>query len=276
MAVKIVTDSTSDIPSELATKLNIAVIPLTVFFGEQAYKDGIDLTNDEFFEKLTSGDVLPRTTQPTVGEFVEIYRPLVEAGDEIVSVHVSSKLSGTINSAQSAAQEFPNAKIEIVDSGLASLALAMVAKAAAESANGGASLADVVNVANDTAKHIDVYIVLDTLEFLQKGGRIGKAQAMFGGLLSIKPILKVVDGEIHPHEKLRTRAKALQRMRDIASEGSPYAEIAFIHFATPEETKSFEEYLEPLATEPLISGRIGSVVGTHAGPGVIGFALRRA
>jgi DegV family protein with EDD domain len=276
MAVQIVTDSTSDLPDDLAKKLGITVIPLTVFFGEQAFKDGVDLTKEEFFERLATGNVLPRTTQPTVGEFVEIYKPLVEAGDEIVSVHVSGKLSGTINSAQSAALEFPDAKIEIVDSGLASLALALVAKAAAEAANGGASQADVVKVAKDTAGHIDLYFVLDTLEFLQKGGRIGKAQAVLGGLLSIKPVLKVVDGEIHPHEKVRTRAKALQRMRDIAKAGSPHAEIAFIHVATPEETKLFEEYLAPLATEPLISGRIGSVVGTYTGPGVVGFALRRA
>ena len=276
MAVKVVTDSTSDIPKELAAQLGIAVVPLTVFFGEQPFKDGIDIHPDEFFKRLTSGGVLPRTTQPTVGEFTEVYKPLVDAGNEIVSVHISSKLSGTVNSALSASHEMQDAKIEIVDTGLASLALALVAKAAAVAANGGASLAEVVKVANDTAEHIDLYFVLDTLEFLQKGGRIGKAQAILGGLLSIKPVLKVVDGEIHPHEKVRTRAKALQRMRNIAKEGAPYAEIAFIHAATPAETAEFEEYLAPLATEPLISGSIGPVVGTYTGPGVVGFALRRS
>ncbi|MEE8519002.1 MAG: DegV family protein [Dehalococcoidia bacterium] len=276
MAVKVVTDSTSDIPPELAAKLGITVIPLTVFFGDQPYKDGVDISTDEFFVRLTTGSVLPRTTQPTVGEFAEVYKPLVEAGHEVVSVHVSSKMSGTINSALSARQEFPDAKIEVVDSGLASMALALVAKAAAIAANGGASSEEVVKVANDTAEHIDLYFVLDTLEYLQKGGRIGRAQALLGGLLSIKPVLKVIDGEIHPHEKVRTRAKALKRMREIAAEGSPYAEIAFIHMATPEEIAELEEYLAPLASEPLISGRIGPVIGTYTGPGVVGFALRRA
>ena len=161
-------------------------------------------------------------------------------------------------------------------SGLASLGLTLAVKAAAEAANAGASLNEVVAVARETAEKVDVYFVLDTLEYLQKGGRIGKAAALFGGLLSIKPVLKIADGEIHPHEKVRSRAKALARMREIASAGAPHEEIAFIHEISEDEVASITAYLAPLAKAPLIVGRMGSVIGTYTGPGVVGFALRRA
>lgn len=275
MAVRIVTDSTSDIPPDLAQELDITVVPLTVFFGEEAFRDGIDISHDEFFERLTTGNDLPRTTQPTVGDFLETYQPLVEAGHEIVSIHVSDKLSGTLNSARSACQELPNARIELVDSGLASLGLALVAKAAAEAAKAGSSVEDIVKLARETAESIEVFVVLDTLEYLQKGGRIGKAQAVIGSALALKPVLTLVDGEIHPYTKVRTRTKALQRMKDLAASGAPHNEIALIHEAPQAEVEELENYLKPLATKPIISGRIGPVIGTYAGPGVIGFVLRK-
>ena len=276
MAIKIVTDSTSDIPPELAESLGVHVVPLTVFFGDEAFRDGVEITRDEFFERLAKGDVLPRTTQPTVGDFEAVYSALAEEGHEIASIHVSSKLSGTINSALTASAQLSDANVAVVDSGLASLGLTLAVKAAAEAANAGASLEEVTAVARQTAEKVDVYFVLDTLEYLQKGGRIGKAAALFGGLLSIKPVLKIVDGEIHPHEKVRSRAKALARMREIASAGAPYEEIAFIHEISEDEVSSMAAHLAPLAKAPLIVGRMGSVIGTYTGPGVVGFALRRA
>jgi DegV family protein with EDD domain len=275
MAVKIVTDSTSDIPPELAESLGVHVVPLTVFFGDDAFKDGIDITRVDFFNRLSTGNILPRTTQPTPGDFETVYRSLTEQGHEVVSVHVSSKLSGTINSALTAVAQLPEARVEIVDSGLASLGLTLPVKAAAEAANAGASLEEVAAVARDAADKTDLLFALNTLEYLQKGGRIGKAQALLGGMLSIKPVLKVVDGEIHPHEKVRSHAKAVARMKEIATEGAPYAEIAFIHEAPQAEVDELSGHLAPLTEAPLIVGRIGSVIGTYTGPGVIGFALRR-
>ena len=276
MAVKVVTDSTSDMPPELAAELGVTVVPLTVFFGDEAFKDGIDLTHDEFFQRLATSPVSPRTTQPTPGDFLEVYKPLTEQGHDVVSIHVSDKLSGTMNSARSAVLELPSARIELVDTQLTSMAMTLIARAAAVAANGGATVEEVTRIAEQAASKVDLFFVLDTLEYLHKGGRIGKAAALFGGLLSIKPVLKMVDGEVHPHEKVRTRAKALLRMREIAAEGAPYEDIAFIHEASEEEVASFVEFLQPLSKAPVIAGRIGSVIGAYTGPGVVGFALRRA
>jgi DegV family protein with EDD domain len=277
MAVKVVTDSTSDLPKDLAEELGVTVVPLTVYFGEEAYKDGVEMSSSDFFKRLTSGNVIPRTTQPTVGDFEAAYRPLAEQGHEILSVHVSDKLSGTMNSARAGALEVPNAKIEIVDTRTSSLAQALVVKAAAEAANGGASLAEAAAAAREASERTDVYFLLNTLEYLQKGGRIGKAAALMGGLLAIKPVLTVIDGEVHPHEKLRTRAKALARLKEIATSGGPYAEVAFIHEAQGDDEQDFAEHLRANIDAPMISGPIGPVVGTYTGPGVIGFAgLRKA
>ncbi len=276
MTVKIVTDSTSDIPPELAAELGVTVVPLTVFFGEEAFKDGIDITRDEFMQRLTTGGVFPRTSQPSPGDFLEVYKKLTEAGDEVVSIHISDKLSGTLNSARSAVQALSGARIELVDTQLASLALTLVVRAAAVAANGGAAVEEVARIAEQTASKIDLFFLLDTLEYLSKGGRIGKAQALIGGLLSIKPVLKLVDGELHPHEKVRTRAKALARMKEIAAAGAPYEEIALIHELAAEDVQAFEDVLRPLSKAPLLVGLIGSVIGTHTGPNVDGFAMRRA
>lgn len=275
MAVKIVTDSTSDLPPELAAELGVTVVPLTVFFGEQAFKDGVDIGHDEFFERLTTGGVLPSTTQPSVGEFTAAYEPLVREGHDIVSIHISDKLSGTLNSARNARQEFPDAKIELVDTRGASIAIALAVKAAAEAANAGADADAVAEIARAAAENTAHYFVLDTLEYLQKGGRIGKAQAWFGSLLSIKPVLTLRDGEIHPLEKVRTRVKAVQRMKELAAEGAPYEEIALTCETTEAEAAELSEHLAAFTDRPILRGRLGAVIGTYAGPGVIGFALRK-
>jgi DegV family protein with EDD domain len=275
MAVKIVTDSTSDIPPEMAKELGITVVPLTVFFGEEAFKDGVEMGHDEFFERLTKGGVQPRTTQPTPGDFEAVYQAIAKEGNDIVSIHVSDKLSGTMNSARTAAADVSGVRVELVDTQFASLAITLIAKAAAEAANGGASVDEVVAIAREVTGKVDLYFVLDTLEFLQKGGRIGKAQALIGGLLSIKPVLKMMDGEIHPHTKVRSHAKAMAKLKEIVSTGGPYDEIAFIHEAPEDEVTAMVEFATPLTSKPVIVSNIGAVVGTYTGPGVLGFALRR-
>ena len=275
MAVKIVTDSTSDIPPELARELDVAVVPLTVFFGEEAFRDGVDITHEEFFRRLTANDVFPRTTQPTAADFLEVYGPLVEQGHEIVSMHISGKLSGTMNSARAARQEMADARIELVDTELGSLAITLAVKAAAEAAQRGEPFESVVNEARAASASVELYVVLDTLEYLHRGGRIGKAQSLVGSLLSLKPILKLEDGEIHPHEKVRTRQKAVQRLLEIASAGAPYKEIAVAHVTTPEEVARFTEHLASLTDAPVLVGEIGPVVGAYAGPRAVGVALRK-
>ena len=205
MAVKVVTDSTSDIPPDLAEELGVAVVPPMIFFGAEGFKDGVDITKDEFFEKLTTGDVMPTTAQPSVGDFLEVYRPLAEAGHDIVSVHLSGKLSGTVNSARLAAQEMPDATVEIVDTGLASVGVTLAVKAAVDAVAGGGSAAEAADAARKAAEETEVFFVLDTLEYLKRGGRIGGAQAALGSLLSLKPVLRLVDGEVQTSEKVRTR-----------------------------------------------------------------------
>jgi len=194
MAVKIVTDSATDIPPELAKELDVTVVPATIFFGDEAFRDGVDITPDEFFRRLTSSPVLPKTSQPSVGDFLEAYKPLVDEGHDIVSVHVSSKLSGTLNSARNASQELPGARIETVDSGLASIGATIAVQTAAEAVRRGMAADEVAKAAARAASRVQFYIVFDTLEYLQKGGRIGKAQALVGSLLSLKPILKPGEG----------------------------------------------------------------------------------
>ena len=235
----------------------------------------MEIGHDEFWERLTSGGVLPRTTQPSVGDFAAVYEPLVREGHDVVSIHISEKLSGTLNSARNARQELPDAKIELVDTRGASVAIALSVKAAAEAANAGADAGAVAEIARAVAESTAHYFVLNTLEYLQKGGRIGKAQALFGSLLSIKPVLTLLDGEIHPLEKVRTRAKAVQRMKELAAEDAPYEEIALTCETTEAEAAELSEYLAALTDKPVLKGRLGAVVGTYAGPGAIGFALRK-
>ncbi len=277
MAIRIVTDSTSDLPEELTKELGVTVVPLSVFFGEEAYKEGVEITREQFFKRLTSGnDVHPHTSQPSVEDFVVVYKELISQGHEIVSVHVSDKMSGTMNSARLAQAELPDAKIQLVDTGLAALALGLVVKLTAEAANAGKSFDDVVETARDASGKTRCYFVPATLEFLQKGGRIGKASAMIGGLLSIKPILTVIDGEVHPFTKVRTQSKAIAKLQDIASESGPYAEVAVIHEGQDDSVTALMNHLKTLTEKPVVSGKIGAVVGVHTGPGAIGVALRRA
>lgn len=273
MAIKVVTDSASDIPAELAEGLGISVVPCTVFFGTDAFKDGVEITKEEFFERLTTGNIMPTTTQPSVGDFLEVYKPLVEAGHEIVSVHVSGKLSGTVNSARLAAAELPDATVEIVDTELASMGVALAAKAAADAITGGADAAGAAEAARNAAANTEVYFVPETLEYLKRGGRIGSAQALLGSLLSMKPILSLMDGEVHPKEKVRTTAKAVQRMRDIGASSGPYREAAVIHRVSDEDAGAMAEHLAQFTANPVITAPVGASVGAHTGPGVIGFAL---
>ncbi|MDA1173467.1 MAG: DegV family protein [Chloroflexi bacterium] len=277
MSVKIVTDSTSDLPEEIVKELGVTVVPLSVFFGEEAYKDGIEITREEFFKRLTSGnDVHPHTSQPSVEDFVAVYKELTDQGHEVVSVHVSDKMSGTMNSARLAQAEMPDAKITLVDTGLAALALGLVVKFTAEAAAAGKSFEEVVAVARETSEKTHCYFMPATLEFLQKGGRIGKASAIFGGLLSIKPILTIQDGDVRPFTKVRTEAKAVARLLEIATAEGPFAEVGVIHEGEGPSVTLLMNHLKALSDGPVVSGQIGSVVGVHTGPGVIGMALRKA
>ena len=202
MTVRVVTDSTADIPPEIAAELGIDVVPLNVHFGTDTYRDNIDLSADEFYQRLVSSPRPPTTSQPSVGAFLEVYQKALGEADGIVSVHISAKLSGTWNSAVQAREQLDDSsRVQVVDTQQASMGLGWVAVTAAKAAQAGASLDEVASAAKSACEQVRVIFLVDTLEYLQKGGRIGKAQAMFGSVLAIKPLLTLQDGEVHPMER---------------------------------------------------------------------------
>lgn len=274
MTVRIVTDSTCDLPPEMAAALGITVVPLTVFFGEDPFLDGVEITADEFYERQQATRELPRTSQPSVELFQEAYSEIGQHGSEIVSIHLSSKLSGTMNAAQVAREVLKHEMhIDLIDSYNVSLGLGLIVLEAARAANAGASLPEVVATARRAMDRVSVHVLVDTLEYLQKGGRIGRARSFLGSVLSIKPILRVEDGEVAPFERVRTRAKALERIYEIAA-GMPRAKEMFIAASGAQDTAAeLIERLRPqLPHTELHLGSIGPVVGVYTGPNAIGVA----
>ncbi len=213
MTVKIVVDSLADLPADLVERHGIEVIPLTVRFGADEFKDGVDLTADAFYERLLSGSDYPATAVPSIGEFVEMYERVGRGADGIISIHVSSKVSGTYNAAVQGAREAEaGCPVEVIDSLQASMGIGMLALAAGEEAAAGSDLPTVVSRVENALGRVNCTTLLDTLEYLQKGGRIGKAQALVGTLLSFKPMIEVTDGLVHPFARPRSRKKGVARL----------------------------------------------------------------
>lgn len=276
MTIKIVTDSTADLPKDLAEELGISVIPLNVHFGTELYKDSVDILPDEFYERLVTSARLPTTSQPSVGEFLQLYQDLDKTNDEIVSIHISSKLSGTFNSATQAKEEYKgNCRIEILDSQHGSMGLGIIAIAAARASQRNATIDEVIDEAKSAISMVQFYGLLDTLEYMEKGGRIGKAQAFVGSLLRIKPLLTIKEGEAHPLERARTRSKGIDRLYELAQSHMPLLDLAVVYSTIPDDAKELARRLKHLLPNgDVILSRIGPVVGTHAGPGVLAIALR--
>jgi DegV family protein with EDD domain len=275
--VRVVTDSTADLPPDLARALDIVVVPLNVHFGTETYLDGVTITPAQFYERLQRERTLPKTTQPSIGAFLEVYRRYVNH-QGILSLHISSKLSGTYNAAYQASQEVAGqCPIVVVDTLQASMGLGLVVLAAARAVQRGASLEEAAQVARRTAARCHFFGVLDTLEYLEKGGRIGKAAAFLGTVLQVKPILTLKDGEAHPLERVRTRRRARERLVEIARQMAPWAQIAVVYSTTPDEAHALAEDLRPQAPpEGVLVAQLGAVLGTYLGPGALGIALERA
>ena len=276
MAVRIVTDSTSDIPADLARSLGVTVVAQNVHFGTETFKDNVTITPDEFYSKLVNSPALPKTSQASPGEFKEAYDRLGAGADGIVSLHVSSKLSGTCNSARlGAAQSSATCPIEVIDSAQASMALGQVVVASAEAANRGASYHEVVSEARDAVARAQCFCVFETLEYLQKGGRIGKAQGLLGSVLNIKPMVIVRNGEVAPLGKARTFQRILVQMEETARGFAPVEALAVMYSTTPEVARRVADNLKDMVkpgAEPLIT-RFSPALGVYAGPGAIGIAL---
>ncbi|MDO8671426.1 MAG: DegV family protein [Dehalococcoidia bacterium] len=273
-AVRVVTDSTADLTQSIVDELGITVVPLNVHFGDEVYKEGVEITNAQFYQKLQASAKLPTTSQPTVGDFASAYRALMPAS--VVSIHVAEKLSGTYNSARLAAESVTETRIAVIDSQSTTIGLAWSVIYAAKAAKAGASFEEVVAVVKETMGRVRLVAALETLEYLRRGGRIGPASAFLGSLLSIKPLIYVQDGEVRPLEKVRTQAKAMQRLVEIVSQTAPYDDLAVAHAQRPEAAEEVRRALSAIHPyDRILLTEIGCVVGTHAGPGTIGVAGTR-
>lgn len=283
MSVKLVTDSSCDLPRELAQEWAITVIPCYINFGDETFRDVLDLSPDEFYTRLVSSPNLPTTSQPTVHDFLQAYGDLSGQGHDVVSIHLSTKFSGTLNSAiqaknaldsdQQADKDTPRS-IEIIDSRMTSMGLGLVVLAAARMVKDGASSSQVVEGIHRSLSQTHCYFLLDTLEYLQKGGRIGKASAFLGSLLSIKPILMIRDGEAHPVERVRTRERGLRRLVETIKGLSPITEASILYTTTLDEAESLRDRLSDLLpAQEFIMARFGPVVGTYLGPGALGVGV---
>jgi len=270
--VRIVTDSTADLTKEQQQAAGITVVPLNVHFGDQVFRDHVDLTTDEFFSRLKASPQLPRTSQPAVGVFEEAYRSLRQNGDEIVSVHLSSKVSGTYNSALMAAKGVDANGIEVVDSLSTSMALGFMALEGAKLARAGKDRATVAQRLHALVPKARVICVVDTLTYLERGGRIGHARALLGSLLNVKPILQLKDGEVVPLGRARGRPQALSRLVELLERDGDVSQLAIMHGGAPADAEQLRKRVA--ATYPgldILLTEIGAVLGTHTGPGVIGF-----
>ncbi len=275
--IKIVTDSTAHLPNKLIADHGITVVPLKVLFGEDTYREGIDLSNMQFYRMLREAKRLPTTTQPSAGEFQDVYARLTGQGHSLISLHLSSKLSGTISSAETARQMLPDADITVVDTPWISLALGMMAVEAAKAAAAGWKREEILELIQSMSARMNILFVVDTLEYLQRGGRIGGAQALIGTLLQVKPILTLHEGRIEPLDRVRTKRAAIQRLIEVAADRlgpEPVAHVAVLHANTPNEantlTESVRERFKPVE---LYQAELGPVVGAHTGPGTVGLAF---
>jgi DegV family protein with EDD domain len=275
--IAIVTDSTAYIPKDLVDRYEIAVAPQLSIWGETTYLDGIDIQPSEFYERLKTAKVMPTTSQATVAYFHKIFEPLVEEGRPIITITISEKLSGTLQSAQQAKEMLPGGKIELIDSGSAAMECGFQVLAAARAAEAGKSFEEVVALAREAKDHTGVYFVVDTLEFLHRGGRIGGAQRLIGTALSMKPILVVANGQIEPFETVRTKKKAFERLLDIIEgevTGKPNLRLASLHAAADEDARYLlEEASRRLNPIERVISEVSPVVGTHVGPGTVGLAF---
>ena len=275
--IAVVTDSTCDLPRELAKEHDIHIVPQVLIMGTKTWRDGVDIDSPAFYELLQTSSDFPASSQPSVADFVEVFSNLAEETDGIAAILVSDELSGTLNSARMAKESLPDVPIEILDTRSVSMQLGFVVLAAARAAAAGADLRTVADTARAMIGHSSVYFVVDTLEYLHRGGRIGAASRLFGTALNLKPLLAIKDGIVQPVTKVRSRRKALATLVQLLDEelaGKERIQMAVLHVAAPEEADQFAAQLvDRYHPAEMIHTECGPVVGTHAGPGTLGVAF---
>lgn len=276
--VRIVTDSTADIPKKIVNELGIIVVPLKVSLGDQVYRDGVDISSQEIMAGMIKGDFQPTTSQPSPGELVAVYENLIAKGETVISIHLSGKLSGTVQSAQTAKTMTDSRDIYVVDSKSASMGLGLIVIAAARAAAEGMHVREILHLIKEKIELHFILFFVDTLEFLEKGGRIGKANAFLGTLLKIKPILTIdEEGQVTPLEKVRGKMKAFERLASIIAERTDIAksyECALLGVNDEEAIAKLKQLVEPILNcDDYKIAELGPVILSHTGPGTIGIVV---
>ncbi len=274
MTIRFVTDSASDIPREVAQKLGINIVPLTVSFGKEVYRDGVDLSAGEFYTKLAQSKILPKTSQPPVANFIDIYKTLAQQDSEIISIHLSKKLSGTYNAALLAKEAVgKSCHIEIVDSESLSMGLGLTVISAAKAIRDGVSFKEALDIVRQNISRIHLLASFQTLEYVEKGGRLGKGKAILGTLLRVKPLITLREGEVQPFGMARTKMGALHRLYDFIRTLLHIRELSIMYTTGFEEVKILAKLLNPLFPQDRIFvAQAGSILGTHTGPGTLAVA----
>jgi DegV family protein with EDD domain len=273
MKVSVVTDSTSDLPPEVARELGITVVPAHIQFGEQVFLDGVELTTDEFYRRLQSSPTLPKTSPASISTFNSIYRHIAEQADSIISIHVAAKLSVTYDIACQATADL-KCPISVVDSQTASMACGLLAIIAAKAARAGESLKDIEDLVRQAIPSTVTFGVFGTLEYLARGGRIGKGQAFLGTLLKINPVLAIKMSEVVPVERVRTRSRAVERLCEIVRGLGTLREMSVMRTTDPAEAEDVIRHLSSIfPPERVYRASIGPSMGTQVGPHAVGVAL---
>jgi len=277
--IAIVSDSTAFLPSELTNQYAIKVLPLVVIWDEKNYEDGVDIQSSEFYTRLKTSKTMPSTSQVSVGNMHAAFQSLVDQGFEVLGIFISSKLSGTIQSAMQAKSMMSLAdaeKVTVVDSLATSMNMGFITLAVARAIQGGASLKECLAVAEQARENSGIFFAVDTLEFLHRGGRIGSAQRFIGSALNLKPILTLKDGKVEGMERIRTKSKAHDRLMELVLErvkGKSNVRLATLHANAPEDAKSLLDRTAAKANAvETIFTEVSPVIGTHTGPGTVGLA----
>ena len=276
MEIKIVTDSTSDLDKDTAKNLSVEIVPLNVHFGDEVYKDGIEINSDDFFDKLINGTVFPKTSQPSVGEFIDVYEKLGNDGSDIISIHISDQLSGTINSARQAAKHLEGKiKVHIIDSKQISISLGLITISAATAVKEGKTLNEVLDLTESLIARSHVFTALDTLKYLEKGGRIGKAKSLVGKILNFKPIIGSADGIIDAFGRGRSNTACMIKLEELVKSTGEIESIGIVYSTDKSLADKFSEQItQNLKLEkPPKSYQIGPVIGVYGGPNVIGVGI---
>lgn len=278
MKVQVITDSTSDMPDGMADKLGIRIVPIYLRFGDKTYRDGVDITTDEFYSMLPSSPVHPATSQPNPEDFTGVYKEYCDAVDGIVSIHISSKISGTYNSATIAQKTLESrCPIEIIDSKFNSAGLGIVVMATARMAQTGASFSEVVNEAYTAVNQVDMFGMFETMKYLARSGRINKTIATASNILKVMPLLTFHDGEIVRAGLVRTSGKGMDKIYDFVKRNIPISELTIVHSQVIDQANQLKKRLSEFIKEEEISiAELGAGLGVHGGPGVLLAAIRRS